>query len=186
LQMFAFTPVRQKPTPSTDIGLWLLAGATPRRMATQETGWPFVGVPATDTRTMCPQVKPCFTPSGRREGHIQREIEPQCLRLVAVSRAILRGHRRPASRLCNRSLRKCPSPMATISPRRERNRRPWPRSPRSRCYIPMSSAQPKPPILRRRRQHGPSSLHYEMPRYALTRAHTDWYRKVADAAWGGI
>jgi Zn-dependent peptidase ImmA (M78 family) len=30
------------------------------------------------------------------------------------------------------------------------------------------------------------SLHYEMPRYALTRAHADWYKKIADAAWGGI
>ncbi|WP_441280534.1 hypothetical protein [Tardiphaga sp. 862_B3_N1_1] len=29
-------------------------------------------------------------------------------------------------------------------------------------------------------------LHYEMPRYALTRAHADWYKKVVDTAWNGI
>jgi Zn-dependent peptidase ImmA (M78 family) len=30
------------------------------------------------------------------------------------------------------------------------------------------------------------SLHYELPRYIVTRAHADWYKKVADAAWDAI
>lgn len=30
------------------------------------------------------------------------------------------------------------------------------------------------------------SLRYEMPRYTITRAHAEWFRKIADTAWGGI